>query len=369
MKKSILLKGWYGQHNLGDDLLFLTNLSFIPDSFSIYVQKGPYIEEFLRYRDFKIIDHKNKNYRPSIILYGGGGLFPTRRYELSFKNKIHLLLEKFKVKHKIMFGVGVVPKTDKKSEKNFRYFLKGFDYISVRDNTSKDYVNDLLNTNIKNIGDLYFTKPLSTKQHVRNNRLLVCLANPFNKKELSDAHYQNRIHKLIKQLSTLIESVSGTFDGVDFLPFYDIEDTNISKLVIKELDVGISVKILQRNVDFSLENVDDIFSHYRIGICMRFHSIVLSIRNSLPMLPICYDYKSIELVKECGIESYCLTYGIRETEFFGKEFDIQTDEMIEKMGKVINNLHQIAAMESQTAEKINFRATEELKKVMDRYLK
>lgn len=61
---------------------------------------------------------------------------------------------------------------------------------------------------------------------------------------------------------------------------------------------------------------------------MRFHSILLAVKNSLPIVAIEYDFKSEMLLKEAGLEEMGIRYGIRKGEFFGEETDIEDGTLL-----------------------------------------
>lgn len=368
--KKIIIKGFYGYRNLGDDLLLKTTLEYLPNETEIYVCGGPFLEEFLAIREFKVIrKYIDKiSVCPDIVIISGGGLFPQKTFRISFISKLLTPIKRFLTSHKtIMTNVGVVPK-DQNSSKYFSFFLKKFDYISVRDNISKKYVESLLNKNIDNNYDLYFSKELEEPNYKRNNRLLCCIACPFSNQELSDTHYSERYKDFIKQISSLINSAITRFNGIDFLPFFESTDIKTAKLILDEIPDIKKCRILKRDVDFCLENIDVLFSSYEFGICMRFHSIVLSIRNGLPLLPICYDYKSEDLVRTVGLSEYKILYGIRNTEFFGREFDIVSEELTANFKKAINNKKTIQEIEYTEAEKLHNKSKEGVLYLVNHYL-
>ena len=46
------------------------------------------------------------------------------------------------------------------------------------------------------------------------------------------------------------------------------------------------------------------WNKYKFAICMRFHSLVLSILNDVPAIPIAYGHKTFILAEKCGPVSY-----------------------------------------------------------------
>ena len=86
------------------------------------------------------------------------------------------------------------------------------------------------------------------------------------------------------------------------------------------------------------------------------------------MLPICYDYKSEELVRTVGLSEYKILYGIRNTEFFGREFDIVSEELMANFKKAINNKNSIQEKEYVEAEKLHNKSKEGVLYLVNHYL-
>lgn len=100
--KKILIYGFWGMNNLGDDLLFCEALKKIPAIYELYVFLPPShntninreknIESFISIRNFFIIRNRKDILKKTFygIYYAGGGLFPSRTF--SIKNMLSLYL-------------------------------------------------------------------------------------------------------------------------------------------------------------------------------------------------------------------------------------------------------------------------------------
>lgn len=326
MRKKVLLIGFFGQSNLGDDLLLKQALEKTPAEYDLYViwpeGKEKAAEEFLKIRAFKMFFNWKKALltRFSMLIYAGGGLFPSRSF--TFKDLIYRLSLGLTSKRIIMNGVGIAPKPERKY---FDIFMKSVDYCSVRDDVSKDFVAKVF-PQVVNCGDLYWGssyKCMTTNKLNRGGckRLLICLANPFSEKERDGNKRINERHcLLVRQMAKLITYVKGFGYEVNYLPFYHGSDEKLISDVQREMQSG--DKVLLRGKDYTLDNIDELFQAYDFGICMRFHSILLSVKNGLPCVAICYDYKSEQLLKEAGLSEYGVKYGIRASSCFGEEKDM-----------------------------------------------
>lgn len=365
--KSCLLAGYFGHHNLGDDLLFQEALKVIPEDTTIYIQSNaPYIDELKKDRNYTVLpDMKSVlQHRFNLIYWGGGGVFPSLKFGL--KGLIRLLLIMSRGHRKVVSGVGIVPKKGYTSNLFFSLFLKCLDYISVRDEVSRNYAQSLLSKkhNVINSGDLFFGRERIKYNEMRKG-CLVCLANPFSDKEKSDdKNVAARYKLLVEVLQNCCCYIQRRGVKVTFLPFYENSDIKLINDVMTHPSLS-SSKVLKIGEDFTLDTIDSVFQKYEIGLNMRFHSFVLSVRNNLPFTGICYDYKSESLLQECGLADCGLRYGIRETEFFGCVNDITEDELKAKIDLVISKSESISNTMEQMATKLHTKVVNNYRNIFE----
>ena len=327
--KVCLLYGYFGHNNLGDDLLFEEALSNISQEYDIYVIGQPFYYNTKRKITF-ITAKQSRLIKKDLIVYAGGGLFPSKSY--SFRGFLGACLIFLRSKCRIIEGVGIVPKHDKNSKIWFHLFLKMFNYISVRDRLSLDYIKSLGNLNAINCHDLYFGHKINVNEtkHLTTGAI-ICLANPFSTEEKKNHEVAKRYSLFVSQMQRICVEIKKRFGPLTFLPFFLGSDENLIKDVLRNSDLSDS-KVLTYGKDFSIDSIDEIFGKFGFALCMRFHSIVLSIRNIVPSLCICYDYKSSQLLSESGLSKIGLKYGIREDQFFGEKIDLDDQEL----GRVFN---------------------------------
>ncbi len=349
MSQSIILFGYYGVGNLGDDLLLMTVLRTIPEDFKVkVVVRGTYnLDSFQKIRKFDaVLKISDLGFREAqCVIYGGGGLFPSRKF--TTKNLLANLRLVSKGKQCLFDSLGIVPKTSFWSKLRFNFFLSFVNHISVRDEVSREYV-EAFGKKVTNCGDLYFSNPseqmkfsIEAINKITGKTMLVCVANPFSKEELCSTHYLERYGQFLKTISDCIDyCVTQSYTPV-FLPFFKGSDDIVIE-DLKELNPKLKdYSIIRCGVDFDVSEVDSVFQLFDLGICMRFHSKVLSIKNALPFLGVCYDFKSNSLLTECGINEYSVKYGIRKNQFFGKEIDLKYSEMESRINSVISERGEI----------------------------
>lgn len=319
--KNILLCGFFGQNNLGDDLLLLEALSKIPKEFNIYIRiskkKNDILKEYVKYRDFKILNNYKDLYRRQYeyLIYAGGGQFPCIEY--GFKDYLRFLLLRLRCKKIVVNGCGIVPKPNSIF---FKMFIKQLYYCSVRDDISANFIRRI-RKDVVNCGDLYWgNEKHYTNEHNLNKKCVVCLANPFSEKEKLIPHFRERYNLFLKNICEVIYTIKNKGFIIEYLPFYEEYDNEL----ISDIQniINSNDKILQRNIDYNIKDIDKIISQYQLGFCMRFHSILLAVKNNLPVVAINYDYKSESLLHEAGLEKFGTRFGVRNNQFFGKEIDL-----------------------------------------------
>lgn len=342
--QKILIQGYFGVDNLGDDLLFCEALRSIPQQYKIcvklpspciingrYVNPSQNISKFRYLRDFEIVSRfQICRYKFKALIYSGGGLFPSRNYSL--KNLLSYYLLSVTSKFTIVSGCGVVPK---ENSFYFNLFLDRVQYCSVRDDISKKYIESLHHHAI-NCGDLYWGNFNDTSNVLRKKgTCLVCLANPFGRDELANISIKHRYGLFVETLSKVLMKIKSKGYELSYLPFFHGTD----EYLIDDLQslLRTNDKVLCYERDFTVDTVDQLFASFEIGFCMRYHSILLSIKNRLPMLAISYDYKSEMLLNEARLQDYGVNYGIRKSDFFGEEFDLDISLLLSTFDKVLED--------------------------------
>ena len=323
-KKICQLVGFFGQHNLGDDLLFVEAINNIPIDYDIYTV-DEIINEYDKRRIFSFSSKiKSIFQKKDLVIMAGGGLFPSTTYK--FRSLLSSKIFCFQSKLKVMEGVGIVPKLAFPDKIWFKIFVNSFNYVSVRDNVSLDYLKNIGIRSVVNCHDLYFGHNIYERIDAKRKGGIICLATPFSDNELRNERIRSRYDFLLKQIQNLCIRIKQKYGKLTFLPFCLGSDEKIIKDVMKDSNLSDS-EVLTYGKDFKIEEIDEIFSQYRIGLCMRFHSIVLAIRNLVPCIGICYDHKSWQLLEESNLDFIGLKYGIRIGQFWNKEFDIDDNEL------------------------------------------
>ena len=218
-------------------------------------------------------------------------MFPYKKY--TFKNLYYWYTTTFTCKKKVFNGLGIVPKPNSIA---FSFMLKSLTWCSVRDNVSLAYVAKH-RKQVVNCGDLYFGNDNHFINHPRGEKkCLVSIAYPFYDHEIKLPKIQARYRKLVRDIAEVITKIKSKGYSIDYLPFFIGRDEPMIADIQEQLQS--QDKVILRNVDFTLETIDQLFGNYNLALSMRFHSVLLAVKNAVPVIPISYDYKSEELLKE-----------------------------------------------------------------------
>ena len=292
-KIKLLLVGFYGAYNVGDDLMLkgiLKNLD--PDKFDITIMMS-------RNSNIKIEDlnHVNCIYYPKKgndfyhlaqkfdkVIFGGGAIIDDSKYDTGNSFQFDLgtifvyLCTEFIYQGKEVYAVGlssVACLTNNKYIKGLANIVEKAKYFSVRDDKSMHYLRKLLNTKkVKFSPDLVFsldfkkkvTSKIKTKKIKKIGIIWICT--------------DETKESLISLLKSLKEY------EIHLIPFYNYLNNDKSffeTIVNKEQDLIIE--------DFT-NNIDEIYNIYDkcdFIISMRYHGILLGYMFGKPTLAINYD--------------------------------------------------------------------------------
>ena len=297
---NILISGWYGFGNTGDELLldiFLSkygvkhNIKVLTQG-SIDPKRVPsiYHNDFFRFDSGGIKQWLTGNplklifeiFKSDVFVLGGGGII---REAGNFQNLRRLLdeiwLAKVLGKKVFIYGVSIGPIASSKGKNLVRKSLKRCDFITVRDMRSLLYLQefDIDKSKYSLCPDPAFIKLTNSKT----------IGDPFLRKTIN-----------VEKKIPIFLSLGLIDDGRDFSSLDSLARVLDKLSIIKKLSfIAIPFRIT------SDSSVDDIFVahelHHRLVnksclsskwvLAVRLHSMILSIANNTPFVAINYDTK------------------------------------------------------------------------------
>lgn len=294
MAKNVLISGYIGFSNFGDDVIFsLLAKHLKARGFNVCaLSKNPKLTE----AEFKVESHPYKNFteilkaikKSDYVISGGGSLFQNKTSNLSLLYYIFIiLLAKILGKKVIVFAQGIGPIYGAFWQNLTKFALKCADYITVRDKVSKDFLScwkikselvadpawDL--PTVVETGEKYVGVQLRAWDLI-NSKFLEGLA------KYIDIYFSDR--KIL------------------ILPLQYDQDINIShqfEQILKKQNPHIQVEIrTSRSIKDAVEN----FSHVDTLFAMRFHACLLGLKYGAKVMALSYDVKVENLAKEFELQ-------------------------------------------------------------------
>lgn len=277
--KKLLLFGYYGEDNLGDDLLLESLIDRFSPKFDLGVlTKKNNKEEFLRAKIFNkfSIDALKGIIWSDIVIGGGGGIFQDKTSLRSFYYYFSIVFLSILLKKRVfLLGQSFSPLRYKVNEVFLAKVLNRCDAVYVRDSFSKNYLEKIgvkpykirLSTDLSLLIDF----PIPTYNHNESSILGINLRswNKFSFKE---------------DLENFIINIYEKFDKVYFFIFQP-EDYKI----YEEIPNQFKSKVLPISPKDS--NFWNYYSSCSLFVGMRLHSCIISMSLGIPFVAITYDEK------------------------------------------------------------------------------
>lgn len=368
--KNILIYGWFGENNIGDELLLKTMLEmlsedkemipFISCSNPKEVKKNHKVKtatvaidgsvkkliKALCISPFSLIKCM---YKTEALIISGGGAISDWNYT-STKEMFYLINWFAKKKKPIyLLGIGVGPITREKPGGYFSTVLNKASAITVRDMAS---LTELEKINVKNVQLSNDLVSYSTLRQVEGHQtkmkkiglvvVPVCQSTP------------DVLETMRREWSKLIFLLDGTYE-VSIIPF----QMNYDMSFIQSLEFDrAKVKVC---IPQKLWDTIDFVSQQDCIIGMRYHSLILSILLGKKFIPVIYHSKTAELCKEYDIEKYAVSIGNGENwvnsnidalDVFDKIKQLELDEEFTKRNMMVLNRKREKNIEKEMLRKI-----------------
>lgn len=304
--KKILLAGYYGFGNLGDEAILEMSIRQtleITERKNITVLSGNKeatskkynVNTIDRYNIFSIV---NKLSKSDALVFGGGSLLQDITSKRSIYYYLFLIkLAKLMKNKVIMLSQGIGPIVNENSLNAVQGTLGLVDYITVRDKHSKEFLEKLgmdknkifLSTDpVINLraGENYISK--------HNGRKKVC----FSLRNWKNVDVDEKIIQLTEKL------ISHNIECY-FIPFYYSEDMEL----INEVEKKIGNKAVYYKEKLTTNEAFDIIKNMDVLVGVRLHSLIFAAAANVPFVAVSYDHKvdhfvnSVNMSVSCNIES------------------------------------------------------------------
>jgi len=349
--KKILLAGYYGFGNLGDEAILemaLKQILEITDRKNIIVLSGNKEITSKKY-NIATIDRYNvlsiifKLKSTDAIVFGGGSLLQDITSKRSIYYYLFLIrLAKLMNNKIIMLSQGIGPLIRENSKNAVKSTLKLVDYITVRDKHSMELLEDMgLDKNkiflsidpVINLraGENFINKTVGRKR--------VC----FSLRNWRNADVSCKISNVTKKL---IENNIECY----FIPFYYNEDLELIDQVEKNL--GESAVYYKERL--TTNEAFDIIKGMDVLVGVRLHSLIFAAAANVPFVAVSYDHKVDHFVNSVNMKVSSNIDDIDEELLFNEIIDKINNEDFEKK-KLYDNVSRLREL-----IKVNYQILKEI---------
>ncbi|MCE1255099.1 MAG: polysaccharide pyruvyl transferase family protein, partial [Anaerolineae bacterium] len=326
MRKKILIAGYFGFMNTGDEVILSAMLQDIRGlNFDIDITVVSGNPDFTRqshhvnsiaWADIQEINHSILD--SDLVILGGGGLFhdywgfdqstilTSKHIGIPFYTSIGLLAT-LHSKPLMLYAVGVGPLFSDEGKKYVRAIADQAAIISVRDEQSK---SELISIGIPSERITVTADPAyrlniavqSNKYDPEKPTLGVALRN---------WDYDGNPDIWEKQIAMAVDQFLDSYPGGNavFIPFQDLnetllDDSGVSGRIQAMLKNAARTVVINKELPF-LERIK-VLSACNLMVAMRLHAILFAIKYGIPVVGLIYDPKIINLMSQTGIQNYAL---------------------------------------------------------------
>ena len=340
----ILIKGYYGQKNLGDDFLLYSILNTLNQcgkhTVRVVVAEKQYADFFQKFPNLRLSEISRPWRRftkrlaligSDVWIIGGGGLWPRENTET-----LKILLSDIRLARKfgckiVFYGVDINSAADEEYRAVWKEIMTETDLFVVRNRKTKAILDSILDGRAIRSSDLTFgletpaekesSKSILNKLDLEEGKYIIW-AVPM---EFKNDPHNVRYHKLIASLSHLAnESALKNFKHA-LLPYNENRDTQL----LQDLSKQINGPCVVCDSCLDIEEKRLLYRFAKASVSMRFHSVMFSLYHRLPGIYLSYSDKTSDVLKEYGLEDFMLEYGISAQEDFGKEFDLDEEKLMQ----------------------------------------
>lgn len=303
-KTKILICGFYGGNNLGDELMLETLLGFLTpaldasitvmlannDAYNIFEKDGVH---YIHYPQTKYdYDHLASFY--DVVVFGGGALIHDADYGVVYGNEVSLSTTLIELSHKMIenkkrcLWLGISSSHEIKNQefiKRLNYVIPRLTYVSLRDKNSVDSLKnagvDVSNVSLQHdlvIANGILADPPKKQSEVLNvGMVFICSSGDLEEKEL-----------MIIQAAEKRLKASGKEYRINLIPFYDYRKVDESALTRLKEKTGSENVVVTPYVN-RFGDIANRISDQDYMISMRYHGALLSLMLNKPLFSIVLD--------------------------------------------------------------------------------
>lgn len=310
MTKKLLLQGYYGFDNSGDDAILkaiVDNLKSTEKYDITALSKSPEkteasygIKAVDRFSITKVMKAMKDT---DLFVFGGGSLLQDVTSSRSLFYYLFLIkLAKFYGKKVFVFANGIGP-----IDKGINRFFTGkvldmVDYITLRDKASMSYVKymGVENPNVMVTADPVFLLD-SSPDYVADEILDKQGINLSDNVIGISVRNWKEAPELTKEIAKFADTLMDEDVDILIVPMHYPYDVEYSES-IKALSKNPRIHVL--NTKYQVEDIIAILKKCKLVIAMRLHALIYSAKANVPILGLIYDPKVSGLITELSVQEF-----------------------------------------------------------------
>jgi polysaccharide pyruvyl transferase CsaB len=296
----VVLCGYYGKGNSGDEALLATLLQMLPPHVEPIVLSGNPAETTARY-GVKSCDRNNWNQvlqalkQSQAFIFGGGSLIQDATSLMSplYYTGLMLLAQRLGLTT-IAWAQGIGPLNSPLTRWVSRLTFSGCRTISVRDAGSAGLLSRWAIPAIQAPDPVWAmtAKPLSVRLKSPTPRIAIALR----------PHASLTPQRTVILTQALIQLQHLTQASFILLPFHPSQDQILAKQVQSQLPGTSEILVLD-----DPRELKAVFQHVDLTIGMRFHALIMALSEGCPSIALSYDPKVTQLMQAVQLPGWELT--------------------------------------------------------------
>lgn len=357
--QKVMLWGWFGFENLGDDLLLntmLTNLS----SDRRFITIPMSIEYDIVIDNLKQINRSYKElfkgaFNNEVLIIGPGGLFPFDNAKKVFIYLMVTLLWKMLGHRVVYFGVGISDHMSFLSRKLWGMIAFLSDLFITRSPHVIENLGLSEASKKHTMADTVFASNLPFAECCSEDRVAVFVAN------LKQQGMEKEYNATVKTWQEIVSALLDRGLTVDLFAFTKgTDDKLVSDIATAFIEGGVHTIFYED----ALNSVTEL-KKYKFTISMRFHALVLSMLAEIPTIPIAYGQKTYSLAQKGGLSEYVLIWNSFQKEYYGHTQDMSANDLMKKVDLLLLNYEEVKDAMTQETEALKSSARNAMKQLLE----
>lgn len=310
--KRVLISGYYGFDNSGDDAILkaiVQDIKKLDKNVEIRVlSKSPSQTEKIygvkavdRFNPREVIKEMKKT---DLLISGGGSLLQDVTSTRSLLYYLGIMkLAQICGKPVMVYANGIGPIDGKINRTLTKKVLNKADLITLRDEESKEYVQNMgvKNKNIHVTADPVFTLEAVSREDVQ--KIFESEGIKKSKKMIGiSVRLWENSEELIEVLAKSVDTMSKKYDAdILLIPMHYPIDVDISNEVLSKVTCD-NCYVLEEK--YSVEEIMGIIRELEMILAMRLHALIYAATQYVPIVGLVYDPKVRGILMSLGIENF-----------------------------------------------------------------